>query len=121
MGGAGFEGIRKYVTRRQNTSAQYIVTRPIMELYEQSTRRPEARVSHSASGSKGVSAVAGTGQHRLGGGEEKGDRGSDGFGVGVGFRFGFGQRGVKWSEWVEWSGVEWGGRAKPPSVTTGRN
>ena len=44
-GEAGFEGIRKYVTRRQNTVAQYIATRPIMDLCERSTRRPGARVS----------------------------------------------------------------------------
>ena len=51
--------------------------------------------------------VMGTCQHRLGGGKEKGFRGSYGsrFGVGFGFR----RRGVEWSEWVEWSGVEWSG------------
>ena len=36
MGEAGFEGIRKYITRRHNTVAQYIVTQPIMELCERS-------------------------------------------------------------------------------------
>ena len=53
------------------------------------------------SGSKGVSAVVVKGQHILGGGEEKGGIDSNRFGVG----FGFGRRGVKWREWVEWSGV----------------
>ena len=47
--------------------------------------------------------VVETGGHRIVGDEEKGSRGSDRFGVG----FGFGQREVKWSEWVEWSGVDW--------------
>ena len=42
---AVFEGIRKLVTRRQNTVAKYIVTRPILDLCERATRRPGARVS----------------------------------------------------------------------------
>ena len=33
------------VTSRQNTVAQYIVTRPILDLCEQAIRRPGARVS----------------------------------------------------------------------------
>ena len=44
MGEAGFEGIRKSVTRRQKTVAQYIATRPIMELCEHSTWRLGVRV-----------------------------------------------------------------------------
>ena len=42
---AGFEGIGTYVTRRQNKVAQYIVTRPIMHLYERAARRTGGRVS----------------------------------------------------------------------------
>ena len=42
---AGFEGIGKYIMRRQNTVAHYIATRPIMELCERSARRPGERVS----------------------------------------------------------------------------
>ena len=45
MGESGFEGISKSVTRRQNTVAQYIVTRRILDLCERSTWRPGARVS----------------------------------------------------------------------------
>ena len=45
MGEVGFEGIRKSFTRRQNTVAQYIVTRPILDVCDQSTRRPGERVS----------------------------------------------------------------------------
>ena len=45
MGEAGFEGIGKYITRRQNTVAQYIVTQPIMDLCERSARRMGERVS----------------------------------------------------------------------------
>ena len=37
---AGFEEIGVYVTRRKNTVAQYIVTQPIMDLCNQSVRRP---------------------------------------------------------------------------------
>ena len=42
---AGFEWIWKAITRRQNTVAQYIVTRPILDLFEQATHRMGARVS----------------------------------------------------------------------------
>ena len=42
---AGFGGIGTYITRRQNMFAQYITTRPILDLYERSAQRPEARVS----------------------------------------------------------------------------
>ena len=42
---AGFGGIRKSITRRQNTVAQYIATQPIMDLCEWDTQRLGARVS----------------------------------------------------------------------------
>ena len=42
---AGFEGIGTYITRSQNMVAQYISTRPIMDLCEQSAWRPGSRVS----------------------------------------------------------------------------
>ena len=42
---AGFEGIQKAVTRRHNTVAQYIATRPILDLCERATQRVGARVS----------------------------------------------------------------------------
>ena len=61
--------------------------------------------------------VVGTGRHRPVGVEEKGGRGSVGFGGGFGFR----RRGVEWSKWVEWSGVEWGGRVNLLILTTGCN
>ena len=44
MGESGFKGISKAVTRRQNTVSQYIVTRPVLDLCERVTQRPEARV-----------------------------------------------------------------------------
>ena len=40
----GLEGISKSVSRRQNTVAQYIAMRPILDLCERATQRPEARV-----------------------------------------------------------------------------
>ena len=44
MGKAGFYGIRKSVTRRQNTVVQYIATRPIIDLCERSTWQTGLRV-----------------------------------------------------------------------------
>ena len=45
LGKAGFEGIRKLVTRRQNMVAQYIATRTIPDLCKRATQRPGARLS----------------------------------------------------------------------------
>ena len=42
---AGLEEVEEYITRRQNTIAQYIVTRPILDLCEESVRRPGTWVS----------------------------------------------------------------------------
>ena len=42
---AGFVDIQKSITNRQNTVAQYIATRPIMDLCERTTQRGGARVS----------------------------------------------------------------------------
>ena len=41
---AGLEGIRKSITRRQNTVAQYISMQPILDFCERSTRRSGAKV-----------------------------------------------------------------------------
>ena len=41
----GFDGIRKSVTKRQNTVAQYIATQPNLVLCEWATQWPGARVS----------------------------------------------------------------------------
>ena len=45
MGEAVFKGIRKSVMRRQNTVAQYIATRPILDLCERATWRLGVRFS----------------------------------------------------------------------------
>ena len=45
MSEAGFEGIGTYITRRQNTVAQYISKRPILDLCDKSDQRLGARVS----------------------------------------------------------------------------
>ena len=42
---SGLDEIGTYITRRQNMVAQYITTRPILDLYERSAWRPGARVS----------------------------------------------------------------------------
>ena len=42
---AGLEGIRKAVTRRQNTVTQYIATGPILDLCERAMQRMGVRVS----------------------------------------------------------------------------
>ena len=42
---AGFEGIGTYITRRQNTVAQYIAKRSIMDFCERAARRMGVRVS----------------------------------------------------------------------------
>ena len=42
---AVFEEIGVYIKRRQNTVAQYIATRPILDLCERSVQRPGAWVS----------------------------------------------------------------------------
>ena len=41
----GFESIRKAITRRQNTVAQYIATQPILDLCERAAQRMGVRVS----------------------------------------------------------------------------
>ena len=68
---------------------------------------------------QGVSAVMGTGRHRLGGGEEKGGGGRDSNGFRVGL--GLGQREVDWINRVKWSRVDLSGRVNAPIFTTGRN
>ena len=109
MGETGFEGIRKSVTRRQNTVVQYIATQPILDLYDSSTRQPGVRFSRRLWEQADIDLEVG---------EEQGRRGSNRIGVGVGV--GFGRRGFDWSEWGEWSGVEWVRIVNPPRMTMGR-
>ena len=45
MAEAGFKEIRDYVTSRHNKVTQYIAMQPILDLCEQSARRPGAWVS----------------------------------------------------------------------------
>ena len=51
---AGFTEIRKSITNRQNTVAQYIATRPLLDLCERTTHRGEARVYRRWWDQKGV-------------------------------------------------------------------
>ena len=50
----GFTEIRKSITNRQNTVAQYIATRPIMDLCEGTTQRGGERVSRRWWDQKGI-------------------------------------------------------------------
>ena len=43
---AGFQNMNTYVSRRYNTVAQFILTRPIMELCLAAERRPGSRVAN---------------------------------------------------------------------------
>ena len=43
MAKAGFQEVENYVSRRQNTMAKYIATRPIVELCLTAKRRPGPR------------------------------------------------------------------------------
>ena len=51
---AGFKEIRNSVTNRQNTAAQYIATRPLMDLCEGAKQRGGARVSRRWWYQKGI-------------------------------------------------------------------
>ena len=51
---AGFENIGVYITRIQITATQYIMTRPILDLYEQSVHRTGAWVSRRWWDQKGI-------------------------------------------------------------------
>ena len=50
----GFTEIRKSITNRQNTVVQYIVTRPLLDLCEKTTRRGGARLSRRWWHQKGI-------------------------------------------------------------------
>ena len=45
MSEAGFQEVETYVSRRQNTMAQYILTMPIMDLFLAAKQRPGPRVT----------------------------------------------------------------------------
>ena len=51
---AGFTEIRKSITNMQNTVAQYIATRPILDLCERTTKRGGERVSRRWWDQKGI-------------------------------------------------------------------
>ena len=51
---AGFKEIRTSITNRQNTVAQYIATRPLLDLCEGAKQRGGARLSRRWWGQKGI-------------------------------------------------------------------
>ena len=51
---AGFAEIRKSITRKQNTVAQYIAMQPILDLCDQAKQRAGARVSWRSWDQKGI-------------------------------------------------------------------
>ena len=116
MGGEGFEGIRKYVTRMQNTVAQYILTRPIMNLCERSTWRPGVRVSRrwweqvgiDFDGAKKRAAEAATVSELDLDLYSNADPGGEVESRGASGSSGLEWIGVDWSG-AEWSGAEWSG------------
>ena len=105
-GGVGFKGIRKSVMTRQNTVARYIATLPILDLCEQSTRRPGARVSWrwweqagiNLEGANNKAAEAETVLESELYSDSNSDPGRE-----------EGSMGASWSSGAERSGVEWSG------------
>ena len=51
---AGFTDVRTSITRRQNKVAQFIATRPFLELYEGTTQRGGERVAMRWWDQKGI-------------------------------------------------------------------
>ena len=106
-GKRGIEGVRKSITRRQNTVSQYIATQPILDLCKRATQRPGAQVPRRWWEQAGIDLEGG---EETGGGvnNEIGDR--VGGGVGQETERIRGRRGgVSGSERVKWSGLERGG------------
>ena len=66
MAEEGLQEVEIYVSRRQNTAAQFIATRPIMYLFLAAARRP-GQGWPIGDGIKGVQAVVGSGRLGLGG------------------------------------------------------
>ena len=116
MGEAGFKGIIKSVTRRQNTDAQYIAMRLILDLCERSTQRPGAKVSRrwweqagiDLEGAKKREAEAATVSELESDSESNADPGGEEESRGLS-----GLSGKSGSSGAEWSGVERGGRVTP--------
>ena len=77
MGGAGSDEMGAYVLKRQNTVAQYIATRPIMNLYEETVHKSGAWVDRRWWEQEGLdlagtkAAAAATAEDREGESEEE--------------------------------------------------
>ena len=83
MAGAGLHEVETYVYRRQNTVAQYIATRPIMDLCLAAKRRPGPRVAmrwweQERLDLEGMRTAARKAEGTVGGGRDGRDRDCDG-------------------------------------------
>ena len=113
---AGMMGIQTSITRRQNTVAQYIATRPILDLCEQATRRPGARVYRrwwdqagiDLEGARKQAAVSVTRLETESEEESTGEPTGDAGGGEEESQGASGSSGAEWSR-LERSGEEWSG------------
>ena len=99
-------GIRTSIKRRQNTVAEYIATRPILDLCEQATWQPGARVSWRWWEHSRIDLEGGA---KMGSGiidDKRGNIFRGGFGRGAKQDRRRGQGGVSGSERVQWRGLE---------------
>ena len=78
---AGIVRIRTSILQRQNTVAQFIATRPILDLCEEAVRRPGARVLRRWWEQTGINWKGGQGKGGSNG--RSGGDGVDGLGIGV--------------------------------------
>ena len=94
----GFTDVQTSINRRQNTVAQYIATRPLLDL---------CGGGDAARRGKGDNEVVGPEWDRLG--ERQSEGSGDGIGVGTGDRHGRGGNAGRGQQgkWLEWGGMEW--------------
>ena len=113
----GMVEISTSILRRQNTVAQFISTRPILDLCEQATRRPGSRVSWRWWEQTGIDWKGARKREEAAEAAEPGtkaftDLESDADNAMEGTVGGKGEEeslGASGSSGAEWSGVEWGG------------
>ena len=116
---AGIVRARTSVLRRQNTVAQFVATRPILVLCEGMERRGGDMVPPKMVGTARDRLEAGAGAERKSGGggrnihggnckDNNGDNGDGDIRIGKGN----GGGGVTGGQWLQWGGMERGGRLR---------